>query len=328
MTSEENHAKKLYIKIVLSTILVFSSGIVPVLGTDSFAQEQGNGDDKKAPRDLGIRPVFDNGEVQPLSSDPSSGQPWVAAYHDPVPDHFAAYKTKITCNFGGTDRTKIQADNFLACAQSLQSPTSVTGLDYGVQASVTLQRTGDMIVSADVWRACESQPGVGCSPSGSITKVSSQTATISATLSSDIMLFMEWSSTGSTLTWYYQINSGSKTQYHTWTKPTSEAHPRFNTGVCFISWPDCSEFFILRTARYFQAGVGSDYPIGQSGWFVTIKNPAFATSATGSYNPFFSPARVIHGDDALTMISSGEEFNTQGSTQITILQFHQFQRVK
>jgi hypothetical protein len=255
------------IAMLLLTLMIIPQYIAP-----AFAA-------KPQPQSFGITPVVEG------ESTIAATQPYVAAYHNVSP-HFAIKKAKVTCNFAGTDRTKIQPDNFLSCAASLQSPTTVSGLDYGYQAYVTLRQTGSIIVGADVWRACETIPNA-CDPDGSVSKVSSKTVSISATPSDDVTVFMEWNSAGTSVTFYYQINSGSKTSFHTFTKP-SEEHPNFNTGW-FTVVPG-------RTALYFQAGMGSAYNIGQGGWFVWVKNPAYSTTVGGSYNTYYSPGVSVEGD--------------------------------
>lgn len=231
------------------------------------------------PQSFGIAPAVE-GEVGIAATT----QPYVAAYHNVSP-HFAIKKAKVTCNFAGTDRTQIQADNFLSCVASLQSPTTVGGLDYGYQAYVTLKQTGSLIVGADVYRACETIPN-SCDPDGTVSRVSTKTVSISATPSDDVTVFMEWNSAGTVVNFYYQINAGTKTFYHSFTKPTEE-HPNFNTG-----WHTVVPG---RTALYFQAGMGSAYNIGHGGWNVWVKNPAYSTTVDGSYNTYYSPA-VSVGD--------------------------------
>ncbi|MGI0066355.1 MAG: hypothetical protein ACREA5_00730 [Nitrosotalea sp.] len=219
------------------------------------------------------------GKLMPLSG---SSAPYVAAYHDTSP-HFGIYSAKVTCNFSGTDRSKIQSDNYLTCVGSLQNPTSTSREDWGYQAYVTLKQTGNLIVGADVWKGCENIfPSTPCNgtTAGSVDHKYSNSQFITANPSDDITVFMEMANTG-TVSWYYQVNSGSKTLFGTWSKAT-EQNTYFNTGTYLV-------------ARYFQAGVGSAYNIGQSGWYANVKNPAYATSYGGAYNSYYSPAKSTDG---------------------------------
>lgn len=218
-------------------------------------------------------------------------QPYVAAYHDIAP-HFGIKKAKTTCNFSGTDRTKIQTDNYLTCVESLQNPTGTDHEDWGYQAYVTLQRTGNLIVGADVWIGCENLfPFQSCNgtPAGTIVHKYSNAQFITANPTlDDVTVFMEWNSAGTIVSWYYQVGTGTKTLFGSFTKTTTQ-NPYLNTGTNNLG---------LITAKYFQAGVGSAYNIGQSGWFVNVKNPAYSTSVSGSYISFYTPAKSVEGDQA------------------------------
>lgn len=273
------YSKNLLMLVPVMALIIFSMTIMP-----AFAASPNTSDNAAVPPtsgSLGAPPVF-GGEGASITA---TTAPYVAAYHDTSP-HFGVKKVKVTCNFSGTDRTKIQSDNYLTCIESLQSPTNVAGLDYGYQAYVTLKQTGSIIVGADVWKACETLPN-SCDPDGTVTNVSTKQLAISATTSDDITIFIEWNSAGTIATWYYQVGSGSKTSYHTFTKP-SEDYAQFNTGKYQV--------LLDRYAYYFQAGIASKYNIGQSGWYVYVKNPSYSTTVGGSYISYYTPARSIEGD--------------------------------
>jgi hypothetical protein len=239
--------------------------------------------------------------IPPVSVDESSiaaGTPYVAAYHHVEP-HFGVKKVKVTCNFAGTDLTKIQSDNYISCAESLQVPTSTNREDWGLQAYVTLKRDGSITVGGDAYLSCEKLLPSDTACHGVTPGTFQNKYTVSKVLSSsvatkdtDVTVFMEWSTTSSgayKITWYYTAGSVSHSSYGSYIVP-SQVHQSFNTGVY-------NAYGIVQT-KYFQAGVGSKYNIGQSGWSVTIKNPAYATTLTGSYNSYYSPARSIEGDQA------------------------------
>ncbi|HXG06765.1 MAG TPA: hypothetical protein VNI77_05495 [Nitrososphaera sp.] len=165
--------------------------------------------------------------------------------------------------------------------------------DWGYQAYVTLKRDGSVTVGAAVYESCEKDQLVEWTlywrvPAGSFQTKYTTSTTISATKESNVTVFMEWNSAGTVVTWYYQVNSGTKTSFGSFTKE-SQVNPYFNTGYYNLG---------LATAKYFQGGVGSAYNIGQSGWYAWVKNPAYATTVGGSYNSYFSPARTVEGDQA------------------------------
>lgn len=221
----------------------------------------------------------------------STTQPYVAAYHNTSP-YIGIAKAKITCNFSGTDRTKIQVDNYLTCGESTQTPTGTEHEDWGYQAYVTLQTTGNLVVGADVWKGCENLPtyqSCNGTPAGTIEHKYSNAQFITANPTlDDVTVFAEWNSAGTGVNWYYQVGTGAKILYASFAKTVTQGS-YFHSGTNNLA---------LITAKYFQAGVSSAYNIGQSGWFVNVKNPAYATSSSGSYNSFYTPAKSVEGDQA------------------------------
>ncbi len=126
-------------------------------------------------------------------------------------------------------------------------------------------------------------------PAGTIEhKYSNAQFVTSNPTSDDVTVYAEWNSAGIAVNWHYQVGSGTKTLYASFSKTATEASS-FHSGTNNLG---------LITAKYFQAGVSSSYSIGQSGWFVNVKNPAYATSPSGSYISFYSPAKSVEGEQS------------------------------
>jgi hypothetical protein len=267
------------------------------------------------------------GEMSISSIDPSSGSadPWLAAYYEKTPHHYAK-RIKFTCNFAGTLASKIQTTNFLTCAEAAMVQNAVYHKDdWGFVGYVTVLNSGTMKVGAQVWRFCEKFPVTPQTPTGadpcgpSSDSLSAgarklywqQTRTItSAVTASDITIYMSYSTDGTKVTWYYQIGTAIPVAFSTHTK-SPNIHSVFSIGT----YNDGT--YGLVKAKYFQVGVGSEYPINTDGWFVKISNPAYAPQTSGAMT-VFTPGYSVQGDKAhvdFTFRWGGEKYTNIQATQ-------------
>lgn len=274
-------------RVVLAAPAIALLLLAMIVGPAFAAKTDPGNSNHKASESYGIPPVAVGGTAI------AAGSPYVAAYHHTSP-HFAVKSVKVTCNFSGTDLTKIQSDNYISCAESVQAPTNTNREDWGLQAYVTLKRDGSITVGGDAYLSCEKLiptdgPCHGV-PAGTFQNKYTTSRVITATKDSSVTVYMEWNGVSPyTITWWYKVGTGSKTSYGSYATPSQLLHT-FNTGVY--------NAYGIVLAKYFQAGVGSKYNIGQSGWTVKITNPAYATTVGGAYNSYYTPARSIEGNEA------------------------------
>jgi hypothetical protein len=195
---------------------------------------------------------------------------YAGAYHQ-SDKYFATKRIEAEISF---ERPNDTGTEFLFAGIGAQSPNCCKdGLDYGYRADILFSDSRVLLV-ARAWETCDMN--IACSGFPWISTMHQATVPLTEdSLSSGVMLAMEWQQDGRTVNWYYRSNAGNWTEYSSFLTPDIE-NPYFNLGVIDVGnpfWnPDTGKAF------FYQAGVSRPEKISLRDEAVTIKCPAYYDS--------------------------------------------------
>lgn len=198
--------------------------------------------------------------------------PFIAGYSTCIglTCHIHENAVRTTVSFRGTSQSDVQSNNDLFAGMFVTGFSSADLTDYGFRAEAVLPVAGSTYLVAQVIETCEA-PGCAIGGLSPHWKLLNQTEVpLSFSASDNVTLEMKWSS--GTVTWYYQVNGGTNSSYHSYTMPSDSRH-----------------YFVIGTTappndyvRYFYFGIESQYNIGNTGWKVGIYNPQYS-NGTGTW---------------------------------------------
>jgi hypothetical protein len=145
----------------------------------------------------------------------------------------------------------------------------VDGIDYGYRADVFLYHNGSEVFAASAWEVCDTILACGGHTWKDLMYFSS--TRINSSLESDFQLSMIWED--HTVSWFYSSNNGTRL-VASFQAPEQE-NPYFNAG-----WFGPSSTPSPGGWPFFQFGVMSAFPIGHSGWRVTVACPSTLSNST------------------------------------------------
>ena len=173
-------------------------------------------------------------------------------------------------SFQGTDASSIQSNNFLAAGIGVHSPNCcVDGIDYGYRADVFLYHNGSQVFAASAWEVCDTILACGGHTWKHLMYFSS--TRVNSSLESDFRLSVTWED--HTVSWFY--SSGKETRLVASFQAPDQENPYFNAG-----WFGPSSTPSPGGWPFFQFGVMSAFPIGHSGWRVTVACPSIVSNST------------------------------------------------
>ncbi|HEY8139536.1 MAG TPA: DMT family transporter [Nitrososphaera sp.] len=191
---------------------------------------------------------------------------YAGAYHQ-SDKYFATKRIEAEINF---ERPYDRGIEFLSAGIGAQSPNCCKdGLDYGYRADILFSDSRVLLV-ARAWETCDMN--IACSGFPWISTMHQATVPLSEdSLSSGVMLAMEWQQDGRTVNWYYRNGAGNWTEYSSFLTPDIE-NPYFNLGVIDVGNP----FWNPETGKafFYQAGVSRSDQVSLK-QAVTIKCPAY-----------------------------------------------------
>ena len=171
-----------------------------------------------------------------------------------------------TVDFGDTNASSIQSDNFLSAGIGAHSPDCcIDGIDYGYRFDVYLFHNGNETLIASAWQVCDDNTACG-GHSWKVLMFSKVGPPLGATSSHPVYLQIEWE--GHMAVWSYAVGLSPVVDFANFTAPAKE-NPAFNVGLVDLSSPLSSQQYAL----FFQFGIMSRYPIGHGGWTVTFSCP-------------------------------------------------------
>jgi hypothetical protein len=192
---------------------------------------------------------------------------FAGAYHQ-SDKYFATKRIEAEISF---ERPDNRGTEFLFAGIGAQSPNCCKdGLDYAYRAEILLSDSGVSLV-ARAWQTCDMN--VACSGFPWISTMHQATVPLADdSVSSGIMLAMEWQQDGRTVNWYYRNGAGNWTEYSSFLTPDIE-NPYFNLGVIDVGNPFWNP--VTGKAFFFQAGVSRQDQMPLKDHVVTIKCPAY-----------------------------------------------------
>ena len=174
--------------------------------------------------------------------------------------------TGVAANFSfrGPAPGAILAENYLAAGMGVHSSNCcVDGIDYGFRADVFLYHNGSEVLAASAWEVCDTILACGGHTWKHLMYFSS--SRLYTPLDSGFRLAVTWAN-GTALRSYSAV--GNSLVFGTF-RAASQENPDFDAGWLGIPGPPSPGGYL-----FFQFGVTSAYPIGRSGWSVTVGCPA------------------------------------------------------
>jgi hypothetical protein len=201
----------------------------------------------------------------PTGGAPTIGAPvYAGAYQNGPQGH--ATGAMVTVSFSGTNPDLIQGKNYLSAGIGIHSAgCCVDGIDYAYRFDVVLLPGGSEALLATGWEACDDIAACG-GHSWKVLLFSHEDGLSDP--GANVTLAMVWS--GGSIDWLYATDGGGLGNFTSYTVPGPENHD-FNTGVSSGEG---------RAAYFYQFGVMSRHPVGQSGWLVTMTCPSLLMGAT------------------------------------------------
>ncbi len=213
--------------------------------------------------------------------------------------------TGVSANFSfqGTNVSSIQSDNFLAAGIGIHSPNCcVDGIDYGYRADVFLYHNASEVFAASAWEVCDTILACGGHTWKHLMYFSS--TRVNSSLESDFQLSVRWENDA--LSWFY--SSSNETRLVASYQATRQQNPYFDAG-----WLGSSSTPSPGGWPFFQFGVMSAFPIGHSGWRVTIACPSIVLNSTRAC---IDHAEFFQGDISFwkALWRWGENYPNAGAT--------------
>ncbi len=177
----------------------------------------------------------------------------------------------VTVDFGSTNSSVIQTDNFLSGGIGIHAAgCCVDGIDYSYRFDVYLFHNGNESLAASAWEVCDDNAACGGHSWKSLMFLRIEWLSDSASGKS-VTLRMSWVQSG--VAWSYSLAGGNSTVFTTFAPPSAE-NRNFNTGVLEggTLGPQQSGSY------FFQFGIMSRHPIGHGGWNVELACPSILTT--------------------------------------------------
>jgi hypothetical protein len=248
------------------------------------------------------------GTCSPSTVDYTKAHPFIAGYQ--TGNHWQVKAVMATFSYDGTPQSDIPSGNHLyAGIYGYGSSSNITGKDYGYQASLVYPSSGSIYLVAQVDIMCEGFLTSACHPTYFHIVESYSDTTPSISASDNVTLEMRFS--GHTVTWYYDIDSNGNYSFYSYTPPSDSAHSLSVGTVVFapLGIP------LTGTAKYFQFGVSSDSPIGNTGWKLLIHDPEYLNSSATSF-ALVPHAKSVQGTNSwidYAWVWGGENFRNVGA---------------
>ena len=228
-----------------------------------------------------------------------SPHPYVAGYmtfnNDPDDlEEGRATAVEATVSFSGTDKSVIQADNYLASGIVTQGPDStfLPKIDWVYMMLLVLYGdVTDPYIQMFVLKCYErGRYGVGLPEADLIFHQTWWWPEV-LTIDSEVTLTMVWNATHLN---YIALIGGVEYDLTSYTPEQSESH-YFMLGNCERKlW----EIPLGGTCKFFQlVGAWSEYNIGTTGWFSTVTDPSFILTSDTEWRPV-NFAFLVQGPDA------------------------------
>lgn len=182
--------------------------------------------------------------------------------------NFNVHAVQTTVSFQGMAQSDVPASDTLGAGMWVAVNSHVANLDYGYSVLAVVPHTGSMFLEGQVVRICE---GYGSSACGLASQKVIESWTYAPTMSTSDSIMLEMRFSGSVLTWYYEIDSGSNSSITSFTVPS-------NSQTAFEVGTTTSE--LGRVPKFFQFGVEANVNIGNTGWTVLLSNIEYQINST------------------------------------------------
>jgi hypothetical protein len=230
--------------------------------------------------------------VAPSPGPPTGSQFYMAApvyaggYMDASAGH--AEGAEVTVNFGGTNASSIQADNFISGGMGIHAAgCCVDGIDYSYRFDLYLFHGGEESLVATGWEACDDNAACGGHSWKALVYLHSAPLG-QERLDQNVTLRVQWENRS--VVWSYSFQGSEFTDFASFAAPAAE-NPAFNTGVI----PGGSLGGTQPGSYFFQFGIMSRYPVERPGWSVLLDCPSLLVN--GSWN-CVARAKTLGGQES------------------------------